>query len=666
VAARLGRIRWPGELFEVALPVKDLAELHADDPDRFKERLAEARDAATPVALPEPASGGKGRTGCARPAEDGADDPRRKIRVNDRESRVNAEAAAALGKLPDVYQRGGELVRALSPDGPDRPCRIKTMGQAMIRDRLSAAARFIVRRGEDDVPIHPPAWCVAALEALGDWHDVRRLDGVTDTPVLLPDGSLLTQPGYHPGSRLLLRPTGPLPSLAAAPGHADAVRACDELLDVVSDFPFASAADRSAWLAALLTPLARSAFHGPAPLFLVDANVRSAGKGLLSQVIGRIVTGWSVPASAYDHDTAETRKLITSLVKEGVRLALLDNIVGPFGNAALDALLTATEWTDRLLGSNRTGRWPLLTVWYASANNAQPTADVTRRTCRIRLEHPDERPEERSDFARPDLLGWVSAARPRLLAAALTILAAYCAAGRPRQRMAAWGSFEAWSALVRGALVWIGQADPGEARLSRDAVADGDLEALGVLLSAWRLLDPCSAGLTCAEFLARLEQDPAGWPDGMPDHAETRAALAGLLHKPDVRSLGTRLRGVRNRNLGGWRFEAVSTRQRVTRWAARPATPFGGDREHTHHTHQDGSERCDVPDACNMPQDHAARGDASDRDQRTAGGRAQLIGECGECVPGRQPGVDDNAGPPTDERGDAWEPETGPRAPDDV
>ena len=46
---------------------------------------------------------------------------------------------------------------------------------------------------------------------------------------------------------------------------------------MVADFPFAQPEHKSTFLAFLLTALARYAFSGPAPLFLIDANVRGSG-----------------------------------------------------------------------------------------------------------------------------------------------------------------------------------------------------------------------------------------------------------------------------------------------------------------------------------------------------------------------------------------------------
>ena len=156
------------------------------------------------------------------------------------------------GHDPDVYQRGGQAVRVLPADQPGGPCRLDRMAQPTIRDRLAAVARWFVTRTRDkesyDVPVHPPAWCVAAVEQLGHWPKIRRLTELLDGPVLLPSGQVLARAGYHEASGLLLRPVGPMPDVPANPTQADAKASCELLRDVVGDFPFVSNADRSAWV----------------------------------------------------------------------------------------------------------------------------------------------------------------------------------------------------------------------------------------------------------------------------------------------------------------------------------------------------------------------------------------------------------------------------------
>jgi hypothetical protein len=123
-------------------------------------------------------------------------------------------------------------------------------------------------------------------------------------------------------------------------------------------------------------------------------------------------------------------------------LVLFDNIEGEFGNGVLDAALTATTWKDRILGVKRMAEAPLYMTWFATGNNVIIGADTSRRICHVRLESPEERPEERRDFRYPDLLSWVDTNQPRLLAAALTIFRGYYLAGCPSQDLTPWGGFE--------------------------------------------------------------------------------------------------------------------------------------------------------------------------------------------------------------------------------
>ena len=126
--------------------------------------------------------------------------------------------------------------------------------------------------------------CVAAVDARGDWPELRPLEGIVCSPTLRPDGSILCEAGYDAATGLYYVPHGERIELIPNPTWDDARKACSALLEVVRDFPFASDGHRAAWLALVLTPLAWHAFYGPAPLHLIDANTRGSGKSLLADV----------------------------------------------------------------------------------------------------------------------------------------------------------------------------------------------------------------------------------------------------------------------------------------------------------------------------------------------------------------------------------------------
>src|SRR5262249_29001922 len=137
---------------------------------------------------------------------------------------------------------------------------------AILREKLSANARFVTVQEKEGVikifEARPPGWCVAAVHARASWGLIRHLEAVVEYPVLRPDGTILSTPGFDPATGLLYQPTCPVPDLMSQ-YLRDVNRARDELLEVVSEFPFEHPMHRAAWVAALLTPLARFAFQGP-------------------------------------------------------------------------------------------------------------------------------------------------------------------------------------------------------------------------------------------------------------------------------------------------------------------------------------------------------------------------------------------------------------------
>lgn len=501
----------------------------------------------------------------AQPSElDGVmvSDRRPEIEVTPDEHLVNDQAVDALSRDKSIFQRGGALVLILYDQGkktlkgitrPANTPRIASLREASLRERLTAVARFVKRKvteeGEEVMQVHPPAFCTSAVAARGNWSSVRHLEGVISSPILRPDGTVLQTPGYDPVTGLYYEPDGASIEVPKSPTIGDARAACDALLEVVADFPFASPAHKAAWLAFLLTPLARHAFTGPSPLFLIDANIRASGKSLLADTASLIVTGRDIARMTCPEDDDETRKRITAIMLNGDQMILIDNIAGELGCASLDAALTGTVWKDRILGRSEIVEMPLLTTWSATGNNVVLMADTSRRVCHIRLDSKLENPEERQGFQHANLKLWVSENRPRLLAGALTILSAYCRSGRPDQKLKAWGSFEGWSALVRNALVWAGIPDPGATREELARNSDREAASLRALIQGWPEIDPAGAGLTAAKLIERLDKNGDECETFRHAILELCPAPAGKL--PGTRSLGNKLRHLRGRVVGG-------------------------------------------------------------------------------------------------------------------
>jgi hypothetical protein len=502
----------------------------------------------------------------ARPWTSGAaegkpDDQRPEIEVTPDEYEVNDLAIKALASDTTIFQRGATLVRILHDTAPKtlrgitRPAnapRIVVVRDASLRERLSAVARFMKKvqskQEEELVQVHPPAFCVRAVAARGDWLGIPPLEGVISSPTLRPDGTVLQTPGYDSLTGLYYEPFGPTVDVPNAPTIDDARAACKELLEVGADFPFAKPTHQAAWIAFVLTALARHAFSGPSPLFLIDANIRATGKSLLADAASLIVTGRPIARMSYPEDEDEMRKRITAIALCGDQMVLIDNIAHELGSASLDAALTGVVWKDRILGRSEIVEMPLVTTWAATGNNVVLGADTSRRICHIRLQSRLENPEERQDFRHKELLRWVRHVRPRLLVAGLTILAAYFRAGRPDQGLRPWGSFEDWSGLVRQAVVWAGLPDPGETREELARSSDRETAGLRALIEGWPEIDPSGDGLTAAKLISCLEREPDKYELVRSAFLELCPSGSGKL--PSPRSIGNKLRHLRGRVVG--------------------------------------------------------------------------------------------------------------------
>ena len=98
----------------------------------------------------------------------------------------------------------------------------------------------------------------------------------------------------------------------------------------------------------------------------------------------------------------------------------------------------------------------------ATGNNLTIVGDLCRRVLPIEMDAGCENPELR-EFKR-ELVPWAIENRPALVNAALTILSCYRRAGSPLpEGFKPLGSFEEWSRVVCGSLMWLGEPDPREA-----------------------------------------------------------------------------------------------------------------------------------------------------------------------------------------------------------
>lgn len=588
--------------------------------DKIFERFIETARSLliVPVVIPDRAEG---------EGEQPDDNDRPEIIITTEEYDVTDQAIDALSVCPDIFQRSNILVTVIrekvrnkdkDEDKNGQPTveqlvqppanghidkeddiqevirrkiartvgtpKITILSIARIRDLMTQWARWIrmvpdpEQEGEFIARAsHPPDWGASSVSARGHWKGVDTLEAIVETPILRPNGTILDRPGYDEDTGILFEPNGEFPTIPEHPTHADAVRSASDLIDLVENFPFVDTRHGVAWLAGALTPFARFAIGDCCPLFLFDANMPGIGKSKLCDIISILATGRKASRTIFPESDDEMRKRITSIAMAGDRLVLIDNIeVGrPFGGSAIDSAITATFWKDRILGrSEMTSEIPLNTIWYATGNNITLKGDIIRRIILSRMFTDLENPESRSNFRHPDILGYVEQNRGQYVRDCLVILRSYFAAGCPKVCKTTFGSFEAWSDIVRSAIVWTTGQDPCSTQVKL-RVEDQNTEARMAIIGAWddfKEWEQDNPGGGRAEYKkgyytsAEILECVNGNPEAFPNMRALLASWSKNDSLPTTRVIGSKLRSCKGQVINGKCLCCVYLRKGFAYW----------------------------------------------------------------------------------------------------
>ena len=456
------------------------------------------------------------------------------------------------------YRRGASIIArpgtpVVKPLGAVLPLRAamaaewtrwdKSAGEKVGKDKATGAM----------VDANPCRETMRILGELGDYPGIDPLRGVLETPAFARGGRVISAPGYDRGTAFFLLPAFAMDPIPEHPTQADGAEALSFLWrEMYCDFPFAGVehaepgdADRHGQyeharkcaaafvgIASILTVLARPAIDGAVPGFIFEAATPGSGKSLQMHMTSMVTCGraagvMTFPMSKGDPNEEELEKVLAGYALAGSRMVAFDNITGNLCGAALDKVLTAVDTIMlRVLGSPdmRELAWSAVTMF--SGNNMTTSPDVAGRTMVSRLVSPLENPRGRSaaDFRHPELLAWIKAHLPALLRAAFVVLRAFwCAKVKPDAGIR--GSFEAWSRIVPGAIMYSGGPNVIDAWSEDSSGASGGDEmstAHGAILAAWPFDVPCKA----SEIIGRVMKDEyeiatgKAAPDGYEDLRE--------------------------------------------------------------------------------------------------------------------------------------------------
>ena len=355
---------------------------------------------------------------------------------------------------------------------------LQVLDQSLFVSKLADRMAFIETKFKDGVPTQlpadPPTEVIKAIRSDRANLALPEVDRIAHTPFFGPDGTLQRTPGYHEKARTLYVPTPgiDIPDIPDSPTDQQVEAAHRLILDeLLGDFPFTSDAELAGAVALGITPFIRTMIDGPTPLFALDAPEPRTGKGLLMEVLLTPSSGRKYTVTPAPTEPREWPKAIVASLRPGPVAAIFDNANARIDSGALASAVTAyPSYTSRLLGLSENVDMPLPAVWVMTGNNIVCSTEIAGRVVRIRLDARMQRPGERSGFRHPNLRRWASEHQGDIIAAFLTLVQAWIAAGQPRGvDPPAMGGFEDWVGIVGSILAFHGI---GGLLTNRDSLID--------------------------------------------------------------------------------------------------------------------------------------------------------------------------------------------------
>lgn len=401
-------------------------------------------------------------------------------------ARIVESAEMELAQTGRHYQRGGLIVTVQTDPGSNETS-IKELNPQNLALVISSVAIWMKydARSSSWVVTDPPVRHSRILYDLAAYRHLPVLHGLARQPHLRIDGSIVTEPGYDPFSKLFGVFTASDFDIPDEPTREDALAAVAELSALLQEFPFKDSCDLAAALAAILTAVVRPCLP-LAPMFHVRAPLIASGKSYLCNVIAAFGSPSIPSAISFPQDDEECRKLLLASLLNGPAAIIFDNLTSdlvPY--KSLCSVLTEEYISGRILGVSKTATVGTRSLFLSSGNNVDPVRDMSRRCVTIRLDPACEVPASRR--FKSDPLSAVRLQRGRYVSLALTIIRASIVSNQSKIPCKSLATYEQWTDWVRQPLMWLGLPDPATA-VFESMASDPDRETLGRLLSLWQKL----------------------------------------------------------------------------------------------------------------------------------------------------------------------------------
>lgn len=477
----------------------------------------------------------------------------------------------------NVYQRSGSLVtiakasafkranKKLLSVNPDeiiiKETDIHYLSEVLTKNALWAKSN---EKGEIGKYINCPKDISQHIISRPSWN-IPNLFGVISAPTLRKDGSILDKEGYDELTGLFFATNGTIfEKIPENSSKNDAEKALEIIFHILKDFPFNNDESKSVAIAAILTTIIRKSIE-TAPMFCFSAPKMGTGKTLLADICSLIATGKRNSVISQACTEEEDEKRLLAALGEGRQILCIDNIERPLSGAMLCSMLTSTSVSGRILGHSKMASYSSAVAVFATGNNLVLIGDISTRALLCQIESKEERPEERE---LPDLPKYILKNRSKIVAACLTILRAYCIAGKPKQNIKQFGRFEEWSNWVRSSIVWLGLEDPCKSRKEIENMDPTRIKLIDILEAIQNVYE--ETPFTVSELI--LKAQSTNEDQSIREKIdELRRALIEFCPDSrgitiDVRAVGTKITAFKNRRENGLFFEPQPQKHKTNVW----------------------------------------------------------------------------------------------------
>jgi hypothetical protein len=337
--------------------------------------------------------------------------------------------AKLLGDTHKIFRRG-ESVTKLTHDDDGQPIlrAVKTSALPSLFESVATLYKVCTKKNGPGKVRTTCGKQAAELIAAADpfLESLPPIKLLTNTPILVErDGQLVEIVGYDRTAAVFAG--GPR---AANVSLDDARRLLLELLD---DFRFATPADKSRALAAIITPalLHGGLLCGRAPVDLGEADKSQTGKGYRNKITAAIYATRVRSVTQRGSGVGGMEETFNSLVIKGVSILAFDNVRGKINSPAIESFLTEDRYVAREPYSGNVEIDPRRIVVMMTSNNAKLTDDFANRVSSVQmLKQPDGYQFRR--WPSGNLLDHVRENQPLYLGAVFAVVKEWHRQSRPR------------------------------------------------------------------------------------------------------------------------------------------------------------------------------------------------------------------------------------------